>query len=861
MLSLLALSALAAKPPELRLHEGRPVRYDLTLDLDPAATTFGGRLALELTLDEPTKLLWLNARDLQLTEASLEVDGERRPARVVEGGEGTVGLAWKGRVEGPAVLHLAWTGPVVQDGPYGLFHAEASGRDFLYTQLEAMDARRLLPSFDQPDLKTPWSITARVPKGLDVLSNASELSREADGDHELVRFAETEPLPTYLVALAVGPFDAVDAGTAGRRPTRVRVVVPEGRAEEAAWAVEVTGGVLTELEDWFDQPYPFEKLDVVGLPNAVGFAAMEHPGLVTFAQTILGSPPASDTVSRRRLYLEFQAHELSHMWFGNLVTLPWWDELWLNESLASWMGRKTMVALHPEWDTEIDRLGARESAMAADALTTARRIREPISDEGDIEDAFDAITYAKGEIVIGMFEAWMGPEAFRAGVRAYVAAHPYGVGSTTSFLDALGAQTGQPVRAAFESFLDQPGVPGVRFALDCAGPPTVRLTQGRFLPAEPGAAGTWQVPVCVRYPTEAGDRTTCTLLADTEGALPLETPTCPAYVVPDPDARGYYRTILDEAAFETLLDTPGALGPVERLALLGHGAALADAGLLEPSLLLERVPSLLALDQPSTTRTAAELVAGLDDHVITDALRPTYQRWVREQLGPVAARLGFDAVPGEPEEVALLRPLVLSVVGGEGADPELRAEALRRAPEVLRGAGVAPEVVGPTLRLAARTGDRALYDRMRAALDEDLPADLREAILGALPAFSDPELVASTLALAVEGGLDLRDRVPLLFGLYTARETRDEAWRLLALDPDRVADTIPGLFRKYVVSLGSGLCSPAHRAEVEALFVDRAPRYLGGPAMLDDVLQEIDVCLATTAKQRPGVETFLRSLD
>jgi hypothetical protein len=294
---------------------------------------------------------------------------------------------------------------------------------------------------------------------------------------------------------------------------------------------------------------------------------------------------------------------------------------------------------------------------------------------------------------------------------------------------------------------------------------------------------------------------------------------------------------------------------------LGHAAALADAGLVEPSLLLERVPSLLALGQPPTTRTATELMRGLDDLAVPDELRPTYQAWIREQLGPVAAELGFDAVPGESEEVALLRSLVLEAVGREGADPGLRAEARRRVEGVLDGSGgVAPEAMGITLRLAALDGGRAGYDRLRAALDQDLSADLRESVLQALPAFAAPELVAETLALGIDDDLDLRDRVPLLFGLFPRRETRDEAWRLLVEDPDRVAESLPGLFRKYVIGVGGALCDAEHRAEVEATFAERAQRYLGGAAMLEDVLEGIDVCVATTGKQRAGVEAFLGSL-
>lgn len=858
MLPFLVPLALSATPG-LQLTDGAPSRVRAHLDLDPAADAFTGTVRIDLRLASPTRELWLHARDLSVTDARIVQDGAERSVRHASAKvvDDMIRLRWSGALSGDVAVQVSYSGAVDKEAPVGMFHRESSGEDFLFTQFEPDEARRVFPGFDQPNHKVPWTISVRVPDGDRALSNAPVAWVQDDGDHNIYHFEQTPPLPSYLLAVAAGPFEAVDAGTAGQNGTPIRLMLPPGRADEAGWAVEQTGPVLEWLEAWFGQPYPYAKLDVVTIPDLIGFSAMEHPGLITFTDRLVLSPAETDTVSRRRGYVEVQAHELAHQWFGNLVTPVWWDDLWLNEGFASWMATKATDGLHPSWEVSFDQVSTRERAMSADALASARQIREPIVDAGDMDLAFDSITYSKGQAVLEMFEAWLGPERFQAGVRGYLDAHAHGTATTADFLGALEAEAGQPVQAAFSTFLDQPGAPLISLALDCTSAPHLSLTQQRYLPADRDAAGSWQVPVCVRTPASGGPL--CTLMTEQTAELALPDTACPAWVVPNAGAAGYYRSNLGAEQTAALLSGE-MLTPEERAALVGDAAALVASGELPPSTVLGQVASLVALDLPAVTRATIGIVRDLDAHLVPADQRAAYARFIRDTYGPLADRLGFDAIEGEPEAEALLRPTVLSLVGRQGEDADLRAEAQQRAPAALGGEGAAPEALGTVLSLAAIDGDVALLASYRAALEATEDSTARQRILSAMTSFTDPAVVDAVIALSLDGDLPLAERGTVIFGLFRNPQTQPMAWERMQSDLDAVERLVPAPFRRYIILLASPLCTPDGRAEAEALLAPRARRWIGGSRTLAQTLERIDVCIDTTAQQQDGVTAFLSSL-
>ncbi|HXU82465.1 MAG TPA: M1 family aminopeptidase, partial [Polyangia bacterium] len=469
--------------------------------------------------------------------------------------------------------------------------------------------------------KIPWQLTLDVPDKALAFANTPQAAERALGaGTKRVTFAQTRPLPSYLVAFAVGPFEIVDAGKAGRKPTPVRIIVPKGKTEEAAYAVKTTGEVVKRLEDYFDIPYPYEKLDHIAVPQKGG--AMENPGLITYGTgTILGRP-GEKNIGLERGYLSIAAHELGHIWFGDLVTTSWWDDIWLNEAFATWISAKIVHEIHPEWQSDAGRVQSRNGVMRGDALASARRIRQPIESKNDIANAFDGITYQKGAAVIEMWENFFGPEKFRDGVRRYLKKHADGNATAHEFLTDVEGETNQPVLAAgFATFLDQPGYPLVKASLECSKgqPAKVTLSQKRYRAL--GTAGlpdqSWLVPVCVRHP---GGRT-CQLLTDKPAEVVLENTGkgCPAWVLPNAGGVGYYRTDYQGDLLKKVLADGGkALTVPERLSVLGDVQALVTAGTLPAGQALELVPALARDFNRFIVGATAGIIGGLSDHYVPD---------------------------------------------------------------------------------------------------------------------------------------------------------------------------------------------------------------------------------------------------
>jgi alanyl aminopeptidase len=683
-----------------------------------------------------------------------------------------------------------------------------------------------------------------------------------------VRFRPTPPLPSEVVAFAVGPFETVDAAPAGQKGTPVRIVVPRGRTAEAAYAAQATPPLLGLLEDYFGIPYPYEKLDVLAIPQPVLFGAMENPGLITYQMPLLLSPPEKDTLSRQRMFALVQAHELAHQWFGNLVTLAWWDDTWLNESFADWLALKVTGQWQASWNMEAERVRDRANAMTADRLVTTRRIHQPVESEGDILTAFDgAITYDKGNAVLAMFESWMGPERFREGVRAHMRQHAHGNATATDFFQALSQASGTDLTAALSTFLDQPGVPLVSMGLRCAAgaPPKLTLAQRRFLPVGSRGAGTaeqtWQVPVCVRYGTGKQEARACTLLTGKTGELVLTGATaCPDWVVPNADARGYYQAKL-EGDLLTRLTRGGArpLSLTERMGLLGDAQALMASNELPVDEALGVVTSLLPSDDRDLLTGALGMVGSLRSEFIPEALRPKYAAFVRRTFGDKARALGMQPRPGEDEATRLLRPSVIRVVARLGEEPSLQASARELARQWLEDRrAVSPEMVQVVLQLAAMKGDAALHQRMLAEARKTQDPSERGKLFVALGSFRDPALARATTALLLsEDFSTLEVLMNLSNGMLNEDTTREHFYAYVKEHFDALMARMPHEVGGHLPALGGAFCDAAHRQDVEAFFKERAARYPGGPEILGRTLEGVDLCIAQREALQPGLVRFL----
>ena len=854
-----------APPSGLRLPRAvHPLRYAATLTLVPGDDVLRGEITIDLSLAEPTKVLWLHAERLTIDEARIEAAAKHLPLRIVPTDGDLVGFALDTAAPpGSARLVLKYHGSISTSDDQGAFREDEGGASYIFSHFEATAARRVFPCIDDPGVKVPWQVSLRVREADVALSNTPALGESKEpGGMKLVRFAPTPPLPSYLVAFAVGPFEIVDAGTAGKNKVPVRIAVPRGASGKASFAAKTTPPLLGMLEEYLGSAYPYDKLDVVTIPRLSTFGAMENPGLITYAARGSLAAPADETQNFRRGFTGTMAHELAHQWFGNLVTMDFWDDTWLNEAFATWMGSKIVERAAPSFREDTRRVASAAYAMGEDGLLSARKIRQEIHTPDDIANAFDGITYQKGAAVLRMFEAHVGPEKFQRAVRRYLDEHAHGNAKASDFLNALSAETGPAMGPAFATFLDQPGVPLVKAELSCENgkPPTVKLSQSRWLPA--GSAGaaesTWQIPVCLRHGAGPEARA-CTLLGTKTAELPLEkAKSCPAFVSLKDEGIGYYHGDVGKDALARLFGKQGkVLGLPERLALLDDASALVESGALGPADVLSLVPSLVAEPEPLLERGAAALVDRVRAAHLPPDLRPRFANFVTRTFGKRARALGIRPLPGEDEATTFLRPSLVSLVADRGEDPALLAEVRALASRFLDDPSSAPlDIAGPALVLAARHGgDRALFDRLRDAAKKERDERRRGAFLEALTNFRDAALVDDALALVLDGGFDPRDAVWLLGQdermLDRSLGYVEKNWSaLVARMPNEALGYLPLTFQSA--------CDDATRAAVARVFEGRASEVVGGPRSLAQSLEAISLCVAQRRKLEPSLRAFLQ---
>jgi alanyl aminopeptidase len=867
LLALLALAApLAAEPvapPELRLPAGaRPVRMTVDLTVRPELETFDGRVSAEILLERPAARLWLNATGLEIGEARLLAGDETFAARVLPGGEDFVGFELEREAPaGAATLEIAYRGRLDPVETEGLFRQQDGGEWYAYSQFEATYARRAFPCFDEPSFRTPWRLTLHVRREHMAVSNTPVVAeREEEGGMKAVEFAETPPLPSYLIALGVGPFVAVDAGVWGRARTPVRIVVPRGREGRTGYAAEITGALLARLEDYFEIPHPFAKLDNLVIPQTVSFSAMENPGLITYAERVLLVDPANAAVGPRRAYASTAGHENAHLWFGDLVTMAWWDDIWLNEGFASWISDKVIAAWKPEWFAAAERAERRGSALGADSLSSARQVRRPIASKDDIVTAFDGIAYGKGASLLEMFEAWMGPERFRAGIRRYLRRHSWGNATSADFLAALGEEGGPEVARAFASFLDQPGAPMVSFALRCeeGGAARLELAQRRYLPlgTPAQASARWAIPIRMRIGSGARVEPVRALLDAERQALDL--PFCPQWVAGNEEGIGYYLTAYQGDLLARAAEHADRLDAGEQIALLEDAARLFAAGELPPGAVLGLLPRFAGSPHRRVVETALEIAESIDDHLVSDAARPHYRRFLAAVFGARLEALGVDPRPGETGDEALLRPDLVALLAGPGEDAALAAAVRARVERWLSDrAALAPDLVPTYLKVAARHGDAALFDRLLDAAAREQDARARRSLLEALGAFRAPTLVDRALELFASGRFDRREAGWMLWTMIGERDSRQRLFDWTRGSFDELATRLPAQVTAALAYTAVGFCDAEHRREADQFFRPRTAGLPGGEIVLDQVLGIVDICIARRAAQEGTVSGFL----
>jgi cytosol alanyl aminopeptidase len=552
-LAILLLPALAAQTPTFRLPDDViPRKHSVELTVDPRQSTFEGSVRIEIQLRKPTSVIWVNAKGLTLKETSVTAPGAAPRFRVNTATSDFVGIELESPLPaGDAALSFRFQGKLDDKAVNGLYRRSIGDEWYAYTTFTPIEARRAFPCFDEPRFKTPWDISLRVRRDHRAFSNARAVSeREEPDGMKLVRFATTERLPAELVAVAVGPFEIVEGMPVNGTP--VRAIVPRNRAADGTAAVEATAAVLPRLETYTGMEYPFGKIDHVALPDGT-FSAVENPGLITYVIDGMLLPPDRATDKAKREIRDLQAHELAHQWFGNLVTQADWNDVWLSEGFATWLGEKVMdQEVRPE-RVHMDSIRSRERVMNFDLSRRTRPVRLEVTNEAGSRGIYSRVVYDKGAAILMMIEGWLGEAKFQQGVRSYLAAHKFGNATSDDLASALSEASGVDPKTVLHAFADTTGIPEVRGTVKCDRP------QSSMLHIE--QKGSTAIPVCWR--TENGT-SSCTVMTSASREIAL--PACPSWVYLNSGGTGYYRTTWSASSLNAL--RLAELTPAERLTLL-----------------------------------------------------------------------------------------------------------------------------------------------------------------------------------------------------------------------------------------------------------------------------------------------------
>jgi puromycin-sensitive aminopeptidase len=843
-----------------------PRRYALRLTPDLAHATFTGEVHIEVLIHEAVSEIVLNAAELTVSSALLDPGGGEPHSLAVaidEGSERLVLTPTAPVVPGPAVISLEFAG-ILNDKLHGFYRSEFTDEagvthTIATTQFEATDARRAFPCFDEPDRKAVFSVTLDVPEGLAAYSNGPEIEQWSlpEGGSR-IRFGDTIPMSTYLVAFVVGPLVA----TAPRdvRGTPVRIVHVPGKADLTDFALEAAAHSLEFFTDWFGIDYPGEKLDLLAIPD-FAFGAMENLGCVTFREAVLLVDP--DRASRLELerVADVISHEIAHMWFGDLVTMRWWNGIWLNEAFATFMELLCVDDFRPEWQRWVSFGIERDAALATDGLHSTRPVEYPVGPPEEADGMFDILTYQKGAGVLRMLERYLGAERFRDGVRRYLEAHRFGNTETADLWDAIEAASGEPVRDVMDSWIFQGGFPLVHVD-GTPGTTLIRQQPFQYSPAPgPSSIGsTWKVPVIAR--ALGGDEARV-LLGPGPETLELGGADPNAPVVVNAGGWGFYRVRYAPELHRRLVGWLPELDLLERFNLLGDSWAVVVGQLSGPGDFLLLAEALGTEDDPNVWAQVTGALSLLD-RTVDDEVRPLVAAYARALLGPVLARLGWEPRPGEGPRTPTLRAQAVAVLGTVGKDAAVQTEAHRLHDAAERGTlGLDPDLASAILSAVGASGGPADFETFLHHYRHPATPQEEMRYLYSLTGFTDPALAARAFELA---RTEVRSQnAPFVFQMLLAsRDNGPSTWERIQDHWDEIVARSPANILPRMVGGVTSLCRDRELATEVAAFVRAHPLPVG-QRTVDQALErlEINVAFATSLREtaQPVLSDALQRLE
>jgi puromycin-sensitive aminopeptidase len=840
-----------------------PSRYDIRLEPDLKAATFAGQETVTVTVREATAEVLLNAVELSIDQAEI-ADGAGCTHRAVvsldEASERCRLTFAEPLRPGTWRLRMAFRGTLNDKlrGFYRSTYKDAAGRPHTLaaTQFEATDARRAFPCWDEPAYKSVFASTLVIDPALVALSNTAPAGETVEGGRKVVRFADTIPMSTYLVAYVVGELEATGPTMVGRTP--LRVWCTPGKARLAGFGQAIGAYSLKLYEDYYGQPYPGDKLDLIAIPDFAA-GAMENLGAITFRETALLVDEAAATHAELERVADVVAHENAHMWFGDLVTMSWWNGLWLNEAFATFLEMVAVDAWKPDWRRWTTFGVSRSAALSVDGLHSTRPIEYPVAAPKDADAMFDVLTYEKGASVLRMMEQYLGADLFRDGVRLYLQRHRFANAETGDLWKALGEASSQPISAIMDGWVFRAGYPLVSARRD--GDRLV-LTQQRFtyLPQPPGdvkpagdAGARWQVPLHICVTAGGRSEVRRLLLADAEVGLPL--PADLQSVQVNEGGHGFYRVRYAPDLLAALSADPGRLAAIERFNLVNDAWALSLAGLMPLTDYLDLTARFRRERDKNVWAVLTGSFATLH-RIIDDAHRPRLEALVRDRVGPAVVELGWQPRQGEDELTRQLRGDLLRTLGMLGHDPVVQGRAAEQfGAHQVDASGVDANVWAAVIAILGHAADERRYDDFLARFKSAKTPQEEQRYLYALAACRVPAQVAATLRRTLDGEFRTQDAPFVVRSLLSSVHGRAAAWRFVQDKWDEMNRQYPATGVRRMCEGVTGLATPEWEADVHAFFRGRNID-LGGKT-LAQYLEQLRIAVEIRRREGANLTTYL----
>ena len=873
-----------------RLPNGvTPRHYSLTFTPDLQKAVFTGDETIDVEIAKAGSSITLNAIELEFQEAAITQDGKTQVAKwtfAPEKEQATLSVP-EDLQPGTASIHIKFTG-ILNDKLRGFYLAKSKERNYAVTQFESTDARRAFPSFDEPALKAKFDMTLIVDKGDTAISNgsiASDTPGPVEGKHTL-KFSTSPQMSTYLVAMAVGDFTC-NEGSADNIPIRV-CGTPDKKPLGTA-ALRYASEILKFYNQYYGIPYPFGKLDIVGAPDFEA-GAMENTAAIFYRESLLFIDDNNSSVDSHQAVFEVLAHEMAHQWFGDLVTMKWWDNLWLNEGFATWMALKPSQALHPEWNATLAGVHATNQALVLDSLVNTHPIRVEAETPEEINELFDPISYEKAGAVLRMIESYVSPDVFRRGVNAYLRKFSYSNATAEDFWGAVTAASGRPVDKIMPTFVDLAGVPLVTVKSSCLNQPAasapvtkkskrsrrapvkpqpkteVAASQQRFW-ADPSIAPKkdqlWMIPVCIKT---GGAKPFCQILSEKEQTLPVAG--CSPWVFVNGSAAGYYRTEYDKADLQKLISVAGTeLTTAERIMLLSDEAALVGSGQQSMGAYLDMVSAVNQDAQNAVVQSYGPTLDYINRYLLSGPEGVAFRSWARSNFQPMLTKVGWAPVANETADTHQLRGILVRIMGMLGEDPETIQKSTQLAEQYLKTPdSVDASMASDVLTVAASHGNEALFDQYVSAMRQARSPEQYYNLARALAEFRDPKIVERLLAMSVSDEVRSQDAAGLIGAVLSNTDNQKVAWEWVKAHWPEVEKKTTMSSGPRIVNAAAKFCSTEMHDDVQSFFTEH--KVPSAERTLKQTLEDIDACtrrrpklqaeLAEWLQQHPGTSSASR---